>query len=270
MKKHFSKIALSLLLVCFTFLLASCIFEKDDFVEATAEQKSKLTTYLSNYAESEEKIKNYKIYTEMNTPAMVEYEIPEQKIEAFLLINENVESVLGFDVKIESKLNGVVVGEGYINDNILALKTIENETVTKVTKVRTTIPEDYMTGEYQESIGDFDAIFETNPESIISQILATENQEGVTVKYLIDETDNQTRYKIECYADLGDTTILGSEYILTFTNEELVKIEMNIDFMMQAKYIIEKTDKTIEFPSFEDYEEIEFEEYLASQNESAS
>ena len=68
---------------------------------------------------------------------------------------------------------------------------------------------------------------------------------------------------------LSDEITPSHMTICNFINTYLIDNIENISNDI-VKYIIEKTDETIEFPSFEGYEEIAFEEYLASQDESES
>lgn len=63
---------LSLLLVCFTFLSTCCIFEKDNFVEVTAEQKSKLTTDIIEFSS------NFDDYTEITFEESLEFQSEQE------------------------------------------------------------------------------------------------------------------------------------------------------------------------------------------------
>lgn len=274
MKKNFKNLIIAFIL-CFSFILVGCttpppagqldtkasvnLGNTQDYAVAEAADQEYLTTYITNNTAVED-MEGYRLTLTMSSgdimntcmngivqPTQTGYDIGI-KVTA---TQGDVES--SADVFVQNKVLAVEYKGGLYDQAVQAGVD---------TKFKTTIPQDIdqdSTIPLQEFTAfDFDFIC----ESLTTLDFSDEN---ITLK--VNNQDNLKRFEIT-QIDNSLGTPMESKMYLIFENDKLTECKYDFSFFgLDIKIEIAKCTETIEFPNFNDFKEISYEDYLLQQEQ---
>ena len=275
MKKNFKNLIIAFLL-CFSFILVGCttpppagqldtkasvnLGNTQDYAVASVTDQEYLTNYIAQNTAIED-MQNYRLTLNLKSGTEMD-----------ACMNGIVQPTqTGCDMAI--KVNAVENGNSsninvFLKNKVLALEysgAIKEENIQAGfdTKFKTTIPQDVdiETVDPVNMYASFD--FEYICENLETLNFSDEN---ITLK--VNNTDNLKRFEIT-QIDTSLGTPMEFKMYLVFENDKLTECKYNFNFfgMMDIEILIEKCSETIEFPDFNNFKEISYEDYLLQQEQ---
>ena len=127
-------------------------------------------------------------------------------------------------------------------------------------KFKTTIPEEVA----EETVGGIDSFAEFNIDYILESLTALDfEDENVTIN--VNTKDNLKRFEIVVVDNTLDEPSEGRLYLI-FEGNNLIQCKCtSVFFETNLEITIESFDGEIEFPAFENYTEVSYEDFSANQ-----